>query len=696
MTEYILRFVKRRPRSETRGQKEQGMANQQKQATFAQEARLKGAGRFTTLSSLLALSSAAAASAEYGSRTGPYGMPQAQPAPLRKPEGSARLRPLADLPPVGYLDPLRTVRLRPVQPTEPNTYMHALGDLPPLHAQFDPYAPYMRQQEPWAAVPAPVRMETPYWAYAPISEPTAPYRPEHDIKNEYLAQAPRWAEEAPVQPEAKYPAETETEPAEAFTFPAEEAAVAPEAEYPLEAETEPAEAVTLPVEEAPVEPEAEYLPEAETEPAEAEAFPAEEAPVEQETEYPPETETEPAEAFTFPAEEAPVEPEAEYPLEAETVPVEVETVIPATETPAEPEAESQPEAEPVEKEDLIPAEAVSAATEPDNDYPIWTEPEEAEAPVQTDALGPAEDTAAAEEPESAPAFEAETEEPEQTFILDEILSTAREAPEDEAAHESPAFLSSVKEESFVTDETLSYSGKVPEALPLVAAHDEKATLVSGVARAPHTGSAALEEKDTDEEDEPGAGEARFSISAQDRLPEPVPVSSETQPRHPKKRRRLIKWLFGIALLAAVGVALYQSGLLTRLLPATTPETVTISPLPSITELNLGSANNTPVATTTPVITTELRSVTVEPGVTTAPATLTFTLVTNEATTSIRLMTEDGQMLHTTANSASQDDGLVWQITTELSQPYTGEIHIFLRDQDGVWNVGSIPCTVTVE
>lgn len=192
-------------------------------------------------------------------------------------------------------------------------------------------------------------------------------------------------------------------------------------------------------------------------------------------------------------------------------------------------------------------------------------------------------------------------------------------------------------------------------------------------------------------------------------PMPVPTFATVQPLHkraasrPKRRKPPARkarraWLAVLLCLVLLGSALavlYATGMLSpwmaSLFPATGSQGV-----PTVFAQAPASAGGegsvTPAAQASTAV---LRSASVESPQATAPAELTFTLDTNTATTSVRLLTAQNDTVHTTAYAAPKGDGLTWQVTATFEVPYTGEIRFFLRDASGLWTTGSLTCEVDV-
>lgn len=180
----------------------------------------------------------------------------------------------------------------------------------------------------------------------------------------------------------------------------------------------------------------------------------------------------------------------------------------------------------------------------------------------------------------------------------------------------------------------------------------------------------------------------------DYLPKPdLPLLRETGTgNHPRMRlgARRLKWITAAAVVVALTMAGVQSGLLGRF-----SELITSAPVP-LEGSQTVAAWPTDLTTVQPVGTAQLVSASVSPEETTAPASLTFTLTTDSAATAVRLVTDKGEMLRATTSSAPQGNGLVWHISAQLENPYSGAVRIFLRDAAGGWTEGSVSCAVKVQ
>lgn len=79
---------------------------------------------------------------------------------------------------------------------------------------------------------------------------------------------------------------------------------------------------------------------------------------------------------------------------------------------------------------------------------------------------------------------------------------------------------------------------------------------------------------------------------------------------------------------------------------------------------------------------KLKSLTVAPSSAKAPATLVFTIYSNETVTNIKLAKDDGEFLFAEGRGAPSGDGILWQFTAKFDEPYEGLIHTYLRDDEG--------------
>lgn len=156
------------------------------------------------------------------------------------------------------------------------------------------------------------------------------------------------------------------------------------------------------------------------------------------------------------------------------------------------------------------------------------------------------------------------------------------------------------------------------------------------------------------------------------------------------------WI-AVAALLAVLLIVYFSGVFGHDSGTVTPADTANAELPSVFVSATGTPGDT-AATIAPAQAAPaaaLLSASVSPAETEAPATLTFTLETNAVTAAVRLMDNRDRILHINAISSAQGDGLLWKITLEMENAYTGTVRFFLRDQAGTWTEGNETCMVSV-
>lgn len=188
----------------------------------------------------------------------------------------------------------------------------------------------------------------------------------------------------------------------------------------------------------------------------------------------------------------------------------------------------------------------------------------------------------------------------------------------------------------------------------------------------------------------------YAAIAQRPLAEPVTVPTFDS-LTPRARRTKRSWLLAVLLLlllAAGGFALYQTGLLARWLPGLFPGTA--GSVPSVfgrqPDGMSAAANVTPAAQ---VGVPALQEIAVENPDATAPAVVHATLLTNAATTSVRLFTEANDTVYTVAYASPKGDGFLWQVEATFPEPYSGNLLVYLRDAAGQWTLAEGKAAVTV-
>lgn len=204
-----------------------------------------------------------------------------------------------------------------------------------------------------------------------------------------------------------------------------------------------------------------------------------------------------------------------------------------------------------------------------------------------------------------------------------------------------------------------------------------------------TPAAAPMEPDALDEDS-----ARYPVVEQTPLAEPVPVPTNSLYTVGGKGTRR-GWLVPVAAVALVAVAigaLALTGVLGRWLGTSAGGSIGTDAAPNAM-IDIANGLSAPDAAGSG--TPELSGISVEPASATAPAELVFTLQTNNATSSIRLLTENGDTIYTTAFASPKDGGREWIVNAKLDEPYAGDVRVFLRDGVGKWSAGEITCKVDV-
>jgi len=233
----------------------------------------------------------------------------------------------------------------------------------------------------------------------------------------------------------------------------------------------------------------------------------------------------------------------------------------------------------------------------------------------------------------------------------------------------------------------------------IAAYDETTPVPPPADHAPASPIAAEPTATDLLDDDSGRFEAVNTAHLAEPLPVPTFGAAQPSPAPKPKNRRhpLRNTLFVVLILGAVAFALYQSGLGARLWQSIFPSSANSS-IPSVfgqSPSEQGNAEKT-IAPATQTEAPELRSASVDPAQGKAPTQLVFKLETNTATSAILLLTEQNATLHTTAYGTPRGDGLLWQVTADIQEPYTGKVRIFLRDETGAWSESTTTCSVDIQ
>ncbi len=93
---------------------------------------------------------------------------------------------------------------------------------------------------------------------------------------------------------------------------------------------------------------------------------------------------------------------------------------------------------------------------------------------------------------------------------------------------------------------------------------------------------------------------------------------------------------------------------------------------------------------------KLEKAEVLPATAKSPTQLTFSLYTNTATKTVKLLKENNDPFLFTGSSAPVGDGLLWTLTVNFEEPFHGKVLISLRDEQKAWITSPISLDVDVQ
>ena len=199
--------------------------------------------------------------------------------------------------------------------------------------------------------------------------------------------------------------------------------------------------------------------------------------------------------------------------------------------------------------------------------------------------------------------------------------------------------------------------------------------------------AAADEGPDDDADMPGEPAPPYPAE-----PVTVPTLGYMPRRRGGGRRFARALLLTLAALAVVAAALYFTGALGALTGLFAPRSQGGVPA-GFGRQPESVASAVPPAARAPA--PALSGFTISPQSAAAPATLTFTLLTNAEADSIRLMNGENALIPAVVSKAPQGDGLVWTALAAFDKPYAGSARAYLRDADGQWRACDPAVTVEV-
>ena len=92
----------------------------------------------------------------------------------------------------------------------------------------------------------------------------------------------------------------------------------------------------------------------------------------------------------------------------------------------------------------------------------------------------------------------------------------------------------------------------------------------------------------------------------------------------------------------------------------------------------------------------LISIGVNPATAKAPATLLFTIHTNDAVSNVQLKTGDLSTLLAERHSAPSGDGIIWEYSVDFDNPYQGSVYAYMLDGENNWIDSGEFCQVNVQ
>lgn len=270
------------------------------------------------------------------------------------------------------------------------------------------------------------------------------------------------------------------------------------------------------------------------------------------------------------------------------------------------------------------------------------------------------------------------------------------------------------------------SWRSPEEDGAMAAPVEKAAYTVPFHSQPADSDAQLVTRDDDDET------ARFYVGEPQEIPTPVtvPLMLNTVGRPAKAKKKGgggWLWLLPVVLLLGSLSAVFFTGAADSLLMRAgiptweelTVEKIPDEDLPSVfaeetaapgsfdpslpeggESVLAGDASQAVVPVGAGVVSSNLpvlSSFTVSPDSGTAPATLVFSMQSNNAVKSIQLAKATGEKLTGRVTSAPSGDGIAWQFEVRFDKAYEGEIHALLEGQEkGAWYDTDLVCRVAVD
>lgn len=191
---------------------------------------------------------------------------------------------------------------------------------------------------------------------------------------------------------------------------------------------------------------------------------------------------------------------------------------------------------------------------------------------------------------------------------------------------------------------------------------------------------------TDEDDD----ERDAVPSSQMAQPAPVPLNVVEPPR--RGGRALIAALVTLVILAAAALALWQTGVLPRILGIENPQ-----PLFNLSISDIFTPKGDDISEAPHQKQSHMDSFTADATNATAPVTIIFDAHTDASITDIRLLSEQGLPLYMEDIDNKPDDtGILWELKVRFDSPFDGEVRAYTRDMTGVWDSAGESLHITVK
>ncbi len=200
------------------------------------------------------------------------------------------------------------------------------------------------------------------------------------------------------------------------------------------------------------------------------------------------------------------------------------------------------------------------------------------------------------------------------------------------------------------------------------------------------------ESETPNEADIAEDEDELDAVPSEQMAQPAPVRfGDVQPP-PRKRSVIWGFLVAVVLLAAAALSLLQTGVLSKLLGKELPKLPPLFPTAAQETANVEST----IFEVKPNDALNVTNFTADKTSAVAPAVINFSVRTDATITDIRLLNDgNSSVLIDSVIGLPDASGKLWEFSVSFSSAFSGDVRVYVRDNEGVWQASSASMTLNI-